>query len=107
LSETIRVEVAYARPERQLILALDVPVPTTALEAVKLSGIEEHFPEIDLANQRLGVFGKLCKPDRPLNAGDRVEIYRPLLVDPRVARRELAAAGKSMGKGGKDPAADD
>jgi uncharacterized protein len=107
VSETIRVEVAYARPERQLILALDVPVATTALEAVKLSGIEEHFPEIDLATQRLGIFGKLCKPDRPLNAGDRVEIYRPLLVDPRVARRELAAAGKSMGKGGKDPAADD
>jgi hypothetical protein len=45
------------------------------------------------------VFGKLCKPDRPLLAGDRVEIYRPLMVDPRVARRELAAAGKSMGKG--------
>lgn len=101
--DTIRIEVAYARPERQLILALEVPAGTTALEAAKLSGIEEQFPEIDLASQRLGIFGKLCKPDRPLNAGDRVEIYRPLLVDPRVARRELAAAGKSMGKGGKDP----
>jgi uncharacterized protein len=107
VTETIRVEVAYARPERQLILALEVPAGTTALEAAQLSGIEEQFPEIDLATQRLGIFGKLCKPDRPLNAGDRVEIYRPLLVDPRVARRELAALGKSMGKGGKTPADDD
>jgi len=102
MDETIEVEVAYARPERQLILTVEVPQGTTAVEAVRLSGIEEQFPEIDLGRNRLGVFGKLCKPDRPLNAGDRVEIYRPLLVDPRTARRELAAVGKSMGKGGRD-----
>lgn len=95
----IEVEVAYARPERQLILKLEVPEGTSAIEALRLSGIEEEFPEIDLANNRLGVFGKLCKPERVLNPGDRVEVYRPLLADPRAARRELAAAGKSMGKG--------
>lgn len=103
----IEVEVAYAQPERQLILKLEVPPGTTAVEAVRLSGIEEQFPEIDVRNNRLGVFGKLCKADRPLNPGDRVEIYRPLLVDPRAARRELAAAGKSMGKAGREPADED
>lgn len=107
MDETIEVEVAYACPERQLILKVEVPSGTTAIEAVRLSGIEEQFPEIDLGKNRLGVFGKLCKADRPLNTGDRVEIYRPLLVDPRAARRELAAAGKSMGKGGRDDADED
>lgn len=105
--ETIEVEVAYARPERQLILTVEVPVGTTAIEAARLSGIEEQFPDIELGKNRMGVFGKLCKPDRVLIAGDRVEIYRPLLADPRAARRELAAAGKSMGKGGRDSAEDD
>ena len=106
--ETIEVEVAYARPERQLILKVEVPAGTTAIEAARLSGIEEQFPEIRLGTDRLGVFGKLCKNDRVLNSGDRVEIYRPLLVDPRDARRELAASGKSMGKAGrpKDRAVD-
>jgi len=97
--QSIEVEVAYARPERQLILKLEVPQGTNAIEAVRLSGIEEEFPEIDPGQNRLGVFGKLCKADRVLNPGDRVEIYRPLLADPRAARRELAAEGKSMGKG--------
>lgn len=103
----IQVEVAYAAPERQLILPVEVPRGTTVLEAVRLSGIEEQFPEIELGRNRLGVFGKLCQEDRPLNPGDRVEIYRPLLVDPREARRELAAAGKSMGRGARDAAGDD
>lgn len=98
----MEVEVAYAAPERQLILKVEVPQGTSAAEAVRLSGIEEKFPEIDLETQRLGIFGKLCKADKPLNAGDRVEIYRPLLADPRASRRELAAAGKSMGKSGRD-----
>ena len=105
--ETIQVEVAYARPERQLILKVEVPAGTTAVEAVRLSGIEEQFPEIDLAENRLGVFGKLCKADRLLNAGDRVEVYRPLLADPRAARRERAATGKNTGKGGRNKAAED
>lgn len=105
--ETMEVEVAYARPERQVILKVEVPAGTTAVEAARLSGIEEQFPEIELGKHRMGVFGKLCKPDRPLNPGDRVEVYRPLLADPRAARRELAAAGKSMGKGGREAADED
>ncbi len=86
-----RVEVAFATPERQLIVPVEVPVGTTAIEAVRLSGIEEQFPEIDLEKNRMGVFGKLCKPERSLAPGDRVEIYRPLKADPKVVRRERAA----------------
>jgi len=90
-----RVEVAYALPERQLIVAVDVPPETTAMEAIRLSGIEEQFAEIDLGINRIGVFGKLCKPDRVLAPGERVEIYRPLKADPKVVRRERAARTKS------------
>ena len=107
MDETIEVEVAYALPERQLILKVEVPLGASAIEAVRLSGIEEQFPEIELGKNRLGVFGKLCKPERMLQPGDRVEIYRPLIVDPRAARRALAAAGKSMGKAGRESATDD
>jgi len=96
--EFIRIEVAYATPDEQSILSLEVPSGTTADEAVRLSGIEEQFPEIDLGRNRLGVFGKLVKTGHSLAAGDRVEIYRPLTADPKVVRRELAALGKTMGK---------
>ena len=96
--EFIRIEVAYATPEEQSILSLEVPSGTTADEAVRLSGIEEQFPEIDLGRNRLGIFGKLVKAGEVLAAGDRVEIYRPLTADPKVVRRELAALGKTMGK---------
>jgi hypothetical protein len=99
----IRVEVAYALPERQLVLPVEVPSGTTALEAVRLSGIEEQFPGIDLAISRLGVFGKLCKPDRILAPGDRVEIYRPLKADPKARRRERAAEGGTIGRGPRNP----
>jgi putative ubiquitin-RnfH superfamily antitoxin RatB of RatAB toxin-antitoxin module len=97
-AELIRVEVAFATPEAQLIVPLEVPVGTTAAEAVRLSTIEDHFPEIDLNVNKLGVFGKHVRADRILRAGDRVEIYRPLKADPKVVRRELAALGKTMGK---------
>ncbi len=98
----IEVEVAYATPEKQLILQVEVPAGTSAVEAVRLSGIEEHFPEIVLGDNPLGIFGKKVKGDRELQAGDRVEIYRPLTADPKVIRRELAKLGKTMGKARKD-----
>ena len=100
--EYIEVEVAYATPEKQLILKVEVPVGTTAAEAVRLSGIEEHFPEIELGGNPLGIFGKKVKPTRELESGERVEIYRPLTADPKVIRRELAKLGKTMGKGRKE-----
>ncbi len=95
--ERIDVEVAWATPARQLIVPVEVPVGTTAAEAVRLSGIERAVGEEGLAERPLGVFGKRVKPDRVLVQGDRVEIYRPLKADPKVVRRELAARGTTMG----------
>lgn len=100
--EYLDVEVAYGTPEKQLILKVEVPAGTTAAEAVRLSGIEEHFPDIVLGDNPLGIFGKKVKGDRELQAGDRVEIYRALTADPKVVRRELAKLGKTMGKSRKD-----
>lgn len=96
----IKVEVAYALPESQTIVALEVEPGTTAQKAVALSGLLEKFPQIQLGEQnKLGVFGKLIKGDTVLRDKDRVEIYRPLLADPKEVRRRRAAEGKPMKKG--------
>lgn len=100
MTRPIEVEVAYARHERQLIVKLTVAQGTTAQQAVELSRIAEQFPEIDLANLQLGVFGKAVKPDTVLREHDRVEIYRPLTADPKEVRRRRAEAGKVTKKGG-------
>lgn len=102
MSNEILVEVAYALPQRQLIVELKVPEGTTAEQAVEKSGILQKFPEIDLAENKLGIFGKLTKPDTVLHERDRVEIYRPLIADPKEIRRQRAAEGKGMKKGGGD-----
>lgn len=98
-AEQIPVEVAYATPEKQLILKLTVPGNATLEDAIRASGILEAFPEIDLATARVGVFGKPGKPGDSLHPGDRVEIYRPLIADPKEVRKQRAAAGKVMKKG--------
>ncbi len=90
----ITVEVAYAATERQQVLQIRVPEGTTLIEAVKASGIVEQFPEIDLDTARLGIFGRVEHPERRLEAHDRVEIYRPLVTDPREARRRRARRGR-------------
>lgn len=88
----LNVEVAYARPERQKIVAVQVPDGTTVAEAVRLSGITELFPEIDPDTIDMGVFGKVVKNPgaQALREGDRVELYRPLLIDPKQARLNRA-----------------
>ncbi len=101
-AEPITVEVAYARPEEQRIVSLEVMPGTTLRQAIEQSGILEHFTEIDLTNAKVGIFGKLKKLDETLRAGDRVEIYRPLIADPKQVRKQRAAAGKAMKKGGAD-----
>lgn len=98
----IKVEVAYARPDVQELIALEVEPGTTVEQALRRSGILEAFPEIDLAKNQVGVFGKLTKLDTPLRAQDRVEIYRPLIADPKEVRKQRAAAGKKTKKGGGD-----
>jgi hypothetical protein len=98
-ADKIPVEVAYALPERQVILDLEVAPDTTLAEVIRASGILDLFPEIDLGKNKFGVFGKLGKPGDTLHAGDRVEIYRPLIADPKQVRKQRAAQGKVMKKG--------
>ncbi|WP_434633706.1 RnfH family protein [Chromobacterium sp. CV08] len=100
MTERLSVEVAYARPERQWLVAVDLPMGATALDAVRASGILAACPELDEAALKLGVFGKAVKSDAVLREHDRVEIYRPLLADPKEVRRQRAEAGKKMKKGG-------
>lgn len=86
----IVIEVAYAKPEMQQLVSLTVPEGTTVEHAISISGILDHFPEIDLACQTVGIFGKVCTLQQRLRSGDRVEIYRPLIADPKIMRREAA-----------------
>ena len=97
---TLRVEVAYARPDEQLVIPVEAPVGATVEQAIVLSRIQERFPEIDPKTAKVGVFGKLSKLSALVRAGDRVEIYRPLLADPKAVRKQRAAEGKRMRKGG-------
>lgn len=94
---SIRVEVAYALPDEQKIVALELEPGSTAFEAAEQSGICEHFADLDLSSSKMGVFGKVVpKPkEYVLKAGDRVEIYRPLLIDPKESRKERAAKAKA------------
>lgn len=98
-SETIKVEVCYALPARQELIALSLPAGSTLGQAVEASGLLTKYPEIDLAKNKVGVFGKLSKPDTPLRELDRVEIYRPLIADPKLVRKQREAEGKAMKKG--------
>ncbi|WP_166257723.1 RnfH family protein [Marinobacter salicampi] len=84
----MKVEVAYATPAKQQIIALDVAEGTTAKAAVLQSGITDVFPEIDPSAIDMGIFGKVIKTPEThaLREGDRVELYRPLLIDPKQAR---------------------
>ncbi|NNM81327.1 MAG: RnfH family protein [Burkholderiales bacterium] len=97
---TIQVEVVYALPGVQNLLTVNVPEGATAQQAVELSGLPDQYPEI--ANLKLGIFGRLVKADTVLREKDRVEIYRPLIADPKEVRRKRAEEGKVMKKGGGD-----
>lgn len=92
------VEVVYALPEEQVLISLDVEQGTTAEQAVKLSGVLEKFPDIDLTKNKLGIFGKATKADQVLRDKDRVEIYRPLIADPKESRRKRAEKKESKKK---------
>jgi putative ubiquitin-RnfH superfamily antitoxin RatB of RatAB toxin-antitoxin module len=98
-AESLLVEVAHAMPRRQLILELRVVEGTTVEQAIRASGILEQFPDIDLKSGKVGIFGKPCKLTDILTNGDRIEIYRPLIADPKEIRKQRAAKGKDMKKG--------
>ena len=94
---SIAIEVVCALPERQRLLRLSVPYGTKMREAVELSGIAAHFPELDLRQSPLGVFGKaVANPEeRVLEEGERVEVYRPLIADPKEVRKQRAARARA------------
>ena len=93
-ADRITVEVSYARPDVQVIIQLCIDQDTTLKEAILKSGVLERFPEINLEVNKVGVFGKLKDLDQCLKHGDRVEIYRPLIADPKEVRRRHALTNK-------------
>lgn len=97
----LTVEVAYALPDRQRIIRLTVAQGTSMLEAVRLSRIAEYFPGLDVENNAMGIFGKLvaAPAQRVLQDGERVEIYRPLIADPKEVRKQRAARTREALKG--------
>jgi len=102
MAETISVEVCYALADKQLLVALRLPEGANVLQALEASGLLDKHPEIDLKKNKLGIWNKLSKPDTVLRDRDRVEIYRPLLADPKEVRKQRAAEGKVMKKGAGD-----
>lgn len=98
-AEEIDVEVAYACPDQQVIIPVTVGINTTLENAIRQSGILQTFPDINLEVNKVGIFGKLSKLDSRLKPGDRVEIYRTLIADPKEVRRKRATEGKAMKKG--------
>lgn len=94
MANTIQVEVAYALPQKQKIVAVEVPENCTVEEAIALSNIAALFPEADLQGADAGIFGKVVSRDQVLRRGDRVEIYRPLIADPKEVRKQRAAKAR-------------
>jgi putative ubiquitin-RnfH superfamily antitoxin RatB of RatAB toxin-antitoxin module len=94
-SGRIPVEVCYAEPDRQVLLALEVPPSTTVRQVIQESRILEQCPQIDLdVGNKVGIFGQQCDLDRVVSAGDRIEIYRPLVAAPQELRRRRAEASR-------------
>ena len=100
MAETIHIEVVYARAERQDVIPLSLAAGATLKQAVEASGLAAKHPDIDLVKGKFGIYSKLAKPDTILRDRDRVEIYRPLIADPKEVRKQRAAEGKVMKKGG-------
>jgi hypothetical protein len=83
----MKVSVVYADANNQKWIHIDVPEETSAAQAIELSGLLKQFPEIDLEENRFGIFGRVVKAEEPLKDGDRVEIYRPITADPETVER--------------------
>ena len=102
MPEMLMIEVVYALPTKQHLASLQLPAGSTVRQAIEASGLLQKYPEIDLAKNKVGIFAKLSKLDATLRDHDRVEIYRPLLADPKEVRKQRAAEGKIMKKGAGD-----
>ena len=98
--DKITVEIIYALPKEQILMVLKVKEGVTVREVIIQSGILQKHSEIDLAENKVGIFGKLIKLDQLIRERDRIEIYRPLIADPKEVRKRRAAEGKALKKGG-------
>ncbi len=102
MSKPLEVEVVFALPEEQQLLVVSLSQGATVADAIAAAGVAGKFPEIDMDSLEVGIWGRVTDRDALVKAGDRVEIYRPLLRDPREARRDLAQAGLTMRGGEQD-----
>ncbi|MDX3772989.1 RnfH family protein [Chromatiaceae bacterium AAb-1] len=101
MDEQITVEVVYALPAKQSLQTIAVDIGSTVLQVIEHSGILQQFPEIDLQQQKVGVWSRPVKLDDVIKAGDRIEIYRPLIADPKDLRRRRAEKAKDEGRADK------
>jgi putative ubiquitin-RnfH superfamily antitoxin RatB of RatAB toxin-antitoxin module len=90
VTKHIRVEVAYATPEKQVVVSLEAPVACSVADAIRLSGIQDKFPEMEIDPAAVGIYSRKVSLEQVLRDGDRVEIYRPLQADPKEVRRKRA-----------------
>ena len=100
--QVLYVEVVYALPDAQEVVSVKLAEGSTLQQALEASGLLEKYPDIDLKKNKFGIFAKLSKVDTVLRDRDRVEIYRPLIADPKEVRKQRAAEGKVMKKGAGD-----
>lgn len=101
MAGTIHVEVVYALPQRQELIQLRLPEGATVRQAVEASGLLQKYPDIELdGRNKLGIYAKLAKADTVVRDRDRIEIYRPLIADPKAVRKKRADEGKVTKKGG-------
>src|SRR5690554_846829 len=98
MNEFISIEVVYGTPERQMILNISVPPGTTVEQAIALSRMKDYFPNMVVEPSRVGIWNKTCKLSDIVKEYDRVEIYRPLIADPKEARRRRAEQAKEEGR---------
>ena len=94
MPDEILVDIAYALPEEQVIISIKVPTIFNVQQAIEKSGIQKKFPSIDLSKNKVGIFGKKTTLDHVLKNRDRIEIYRPLILDPKEMRRKRAEKKK-------------
>ncbi|WP_337842563.1 RnfH family protein [Rheinheimera sp.] len=101
MREQIAVEVAFATPEKQSLLSVSVAADATVQQVIESSGMLRLHPEIDLGQNKVGVWSRTCKLTDRVKAGDRIEIYRPLIADPKDMRRRRAEKAKEEGRADK------
>ena len=94
----LRIEIVYAEPQRVIVKVLRLPPGSRVADALRLAALDPEFGGVDLANSALGIFGRLTRTDHALQEGDRIEIYRPLAADPKIARRQRAQQARKTPK---------